>query len=143
MLVFNEKLDLNRCFSMKSPQQGVLRPPWRARYEIKLVFSFVTFAENTRSKRHILILNTINGNHADFECFIEKRSPKCDFHDFRFWEPPGQAPEPETATKCASYSRFTIHSCRKALRFRATARFGKVRISRVPGGPTGKHYRIQ
>ena len=119
---------------MKLPQQGVLRPPWSAQVDMTFGFIFVTFAKNNRSKRHMLILNTINENHADFACFIEKRRLKCDFHDFRFWRPPGQAPEPETATKYASYSRFTIHSCRKALRFRASARFRKMRISRVPGG---------
>ena len=109
-------------------------PPWSAQDDMKFGFIFVTFTDNPRSKRHILILDTINGNHAYFVFFMEKRRLKCDFHDFRFWRPPGQAPEPETATKYASYSRFTNHSCRKALRFRATARFRKMRISRVPGG---------
>ena len=105
-----------------------------AQDDMKFGFMFVTCTEISGSKGRILILNTINGNHADCAFFIEKRALKCDFHDFRFWQPPRQAPEPETATKYASYSRFTSHSCRKALRFRATARFRKMRISQVPVG---------
>ena len=65
---------------------------------------------------------------------LRKRKPKCNFHDFWFWEPPGRAPELETPIKLASYLRFTIHSCRKALLFRAAARFWKLCISQVPGG---------
>ena len=98
----------------------------------------VFFVENNRSTRHMLILNTININHVDFQCFIEKPRLKWDVHDFRFWAPPGQAPEPETATTYASYWRFTIHSCRKAFRFRATARFRRMRISPVPAGSDQK-----
>ena len=71
-------------------------------------FIFVTFAENPRSKRCMLILNTINVNHADFVNFNWKNTLKRDCDDFRFWGPPGEAPEQDAATKCASESQLFI-----------------------------------
>ena len=76
--------------------------PWSAQDDMTFGFILVTFAENPRSKRRMLILNSINVNHADFVNFICKNKLKRDCDDFRFWEPPGQAPEPEAASKCAS-----------------------------------------
>ena len=63
----------------------------------------------------MLILHTINQNHVDCVFSIWKSKLRRDFDDFRFWGPPGEAPEQDAATKCASESRFfigTLHDLR-------------------------------
>ena len=117
------------------PFRGLGGTHQRANNEVKRGLTFFTLAEKRRLKRFFFcaFLNVIE-KHSVFSFFIEMRRLKCMFSLFPSFEAPDLAPRLSSALKCDFRSRFSFHSGQEARRFRATARFWKVRVSRVPEG---------